>query len=109
MPVRPKTLKAKKIEGIKSLEPKRESSYSRGYDSKWRKARKYFLQDNPLCVHCEKEGRVVPATDVDHIIPHKGDMNLFWDQSNWQSLCKECHSRKTVKEDGGFGNKQKQR
>nr|DAK90259.1 MAG TPA: HNH endonuclease bacteriophage, HNH Endonuclease, DNA.52A [Caudoviricetes sp.] len=28
----------------------------------------------------------------------------MWDQSNWQALCHECHSRKTAKENGGFGN-----
>jgi len=36
-------------------------------------------------------GDVTPATVVDHIIPHKGDDKLFWDQTNWQPLCKECH------------------
>ena len=49
-------------------------------------------------------GRTVPAVDVDHIRPHKGDPTLFWDPQNWQSLCKPCHSAKTVKQDGGFGN-----
>jgi 5-methylcytosine-specific restriction protein A len=47
---------------------------------------------------------VKAATVVDHIIPHQGDMTLFWDaDSNWQSLCKTCHDRKTATEDGGFG------
>lgn len=40
---------------------------------------------------------------MDHIVPHKGDMTLFWDRNNWQSLCSACHKRKTVLEDGGFG------
>jgi hypothetical protein len=31
-----------------------------------------------------KEGRYVKATDVDHIIPHRGDKKLFWNESNWQ-------------------------
>ena len=30
-------------------------------------------------------------------------MRLFWDVSNWQSMAVECHNRKTVREDGGFG------
>ncbi|WP_304879789.1 HNH endonuclease [uncultured Parasutterella sp.] len=29
---------------------------------------------------------------------------MFWDESNWQALCKRCHDRKTAAEDGGFGN-----
>lgn len=37
-------------------------------------------------------GEVVAAVIVDHIIPHKGDMELFWDESNWQGLCVSCHS-----------------
>jgi len=42
---------------------------------------------------------------VDHIEAHKGDECLFWNQSNWQPLCKECHDGKTAKEDGRFGGK----
>ena len=63
-----------------------------------------FLADNPLCVHCSASGKVTPSTVVDHIIPHKGDEDLFWEQDNWQALCKSCHDRKTAKEDGGFSN-----
>lgn len=44
------------------------------------------------------------ATIVDHIIPHKGNMELFWDRDNWQAMSKECHDKKTAREDGGFGN-----
>ena len=40
----------------------------------------------------------MPATDVDHIVPHRGDMSLFWDVNNWQALCHECHARKTYAE-----------
>lgn len=76
----------------------------RGYGSKWRQARASFLKKHPLCVECLKNGRYVPATDVDHIVPHKGDKKLFWDRNNWQALCHECHARKTAKENGGFGN-----
>lgn len=64
-----------------------------------------FLSRNPLCVHCFKEGRYISAKIVDHIIPHKGDMKLFWDSENHQPLCESCHNKKTAKEDGGFGNK----
>ena len=68
---------------------------SRGYDARWRKARTAFLQRNPLCNECMKRGKITPATVVDHIIPHRGDRKLFWDESNWQPLCKCCHDRKT--------------
>lgn len=81
----------------------RESSSSRGYDAKWRKARRYHLIHNPLCVACKADELVVQATVVDHRIPHKGDQVIFWDRSNWQSLCTEHHNIKTATEDGGFG------
>jgi 5-methylcytosine-specific restriction protein A len=45
----------------------------------------------------------VRATELDHIIPHKGNNELFWDESNHQGLCKHHHSLKTAKEDGGWG------
>lgn len=106
MAVRARALKSgskSSAKQIQSVEPKRKSSAKRGYSYAWQKARLFFLKQNPLCVECLKSGRVEPATDVDHIIPHKGDMNLFWDRNNWQPLCKSCHSRKTATEDGGFG------
>ncbi|MCZ8518872.1 HNH endonuclease signature motif containing protein [Paenibacillus mucilaginosus] len=82
----------------------RGSAASRGYDAKWRKARTRYLQEHPLCQSCMEQGRLTVATVVDHIKPHKGDMQLFWRKSNWQALCKSCHDKKTAREDGGFGN-----
>ena len=77
----------------------------RGYDNRWLKARATYLRSHPLCVVCKAAGRLTPAVIVDHIVPHRGDQQLFWDtENNWQSLCRPCHSRKTASEDGGFGN-----
>jgi 5-methylcytosine-specific restriction endonuclease McrA len=66
------------------------------YDAKWRKARARFLSANPLCTECRRHNYLVEATEVDHVIEHKGDYKLFWDQTNWAPLCHECHSRKTM-------------
>jgi len=82
----------------------RESGTKRNYNYKWQQARAGFLAKYPLCRRCTDRGLVVVATDVDHIIPHRNDMVLFWDKTNWQSLCGPCHSAKTAAEDGGFGN-----
>ena len=68
---------------------------ARGYDSHWRKARKAFLSRHPLCAECLKSGVLTPATVVDHIVPHRGYHALFWDEQNWQPLCKSCHDKKT--------------
>lgn len=67
------------------------SSTQRGYGSRWQKARATFLERHPLCADHQKRGHIVPATVVDHITPHRGDQTLFWDKTNWQSLCKQCH------------------
>lgn len=81
--------------------PKARSKTKRLYGRRWRKASRVFLEDHPLCARCWPD--IVEATVVDHIIPHKGDMELFWDGSNWQTLCTRCHNQKTANEDGGFG------
>jgi 5-methylcytosine-specific restriction protein A len=49
----------------------------------------------PLCVMCAAAGRITPTVDVDHVIPHRGDPVLFWDEENLQGLCKTHHTRKT--------------
>lgn len=82
---------------------KRGSAASRGYDARWRRARKLFLAEHPLCIECEATGRVEAATVVDHRIPHKGDQVRFWDVSNWQPLCQPHHDRKTATQDGRWG------
>ena len=90
----------KYCEEHKALHPEEiRSAAKRGYNSRWRRESKKFLQLHPLCEECLKEGRATPATVVDHIRPHRGDPKLFWDPSNWQALCKSCHDRKTARED----------
>ena len=91
--------------GIVRTMSDRLTSSQRGYGSRWQKAREGYLRSHPLCRECEKQGKLTPATVVDHIIPHKGDQGLFWDKDNWGALCKPCHDAKTAREDGGFGNK----
>lgn len=71
--------------------------------TRWKKLRDAILQETPLCVLCGHLGRVVPATDVDHILPVKNGGEPF-DRANLQPLCHSCHSRKTATEDGAFGN-----
>ena len=73
-----------------------------GYDRSWRKLRAWFLRRHPLCLCCQAQGRVEPATEVDHIAPLRwGGARL--DETNLQALCKRCHSRKTAREVWGQG------
>lgn len=87
----------------KQSDRERGTAHERGYTSAWSKARAAFLAKHPLCAQHQRDGRVVAASVVDHVRPHQGDMTIFWDSDNWQSLCKPCHDRKTATEDGGFG------
>lgn len=57
----------------------------------WLNLRKIRLEIEPLCRRCKLRGRLVIATVVDHVKPHKGDRKLFFDIENTQSLCRLCH------------------
>lgn len=54
------------------------------------KPERCLLRQRPLCAECRRNGALTPATVVDHIIPRRGDMELFRDQKNRQPLCKDC-------------------
>jgi len=68
---------------------------------RFRWMRKAFLMREPMCRSCKTEAAAV----LDHIVPHRGVARLFWDQSNWQGLCKTCHGRKTARETLGSGRR----
>jgi len=64
----------------------RASASVRGYNGRWEKARTRFLKAQPLCVRCMEQGRLTRATVVDHIIPHRGDAKLFWDEATGRAF-----------------------
>jgi 5-methylcytosine-specific restriction protein A len=79
----------------------------RGYSTEWDKRSAHFKKRFPMCgmrpnnqapvmSACYAENRISPAEETDHVIPHRGDQRLFWDEAgNWQALCRPCHRRKT--------------
>lgn len=79
------------VEQGRDFDRRRGSSRRRGYTSAWQKARAAYLVQHPLCRFCESEGRVTAATVVDHVEAHVGDHEKFWNQANWQPLCKRHH------------------
>ena len=83
-------------------EGQRGTAHERGYGHKWRKAREGWLRKHPLCVYCARDGYTNIATVVDHIVPHKGDMKLFWDNTNWQSLCAPHHNGEKKREEANL-------
>ena len=102
MPYRPKPHRAPVVWVPKHRRP---SASQCGYGTNWRRLRSYVLDHQPLCAdpfgHHVEDRRVVPASQVDHIVPRaEGGTD---DEDNLQALCPSCHARKTALHDGGFG------
>lgn len=89
--------KAKSRWGVYQEEQER-SGQKRIYQKAfWKRLREQVLRrDGYLCCECARQGRIKPASEVDHIVPvaRGGDNSL----SNLQSLCHECHREKTRRE-----------
>lgn len=67
-------------------------AYRQLYRTKaWIKGRLQFLAQHPLCERCQAKGRITAASVVNHRTPHKGNLDLFFDQANWEPTCKPCH------------------
>lgn len=78
-------------------------AYRRLYKTaQWRSRRMHQLAYEPLCRMCAAAARVTAATIADHIIPHRGDPELFF-KGELQSLCDEepwrCHSKVKQREE----------
>lgn len=59
--------------------------------AEWKRLRLNQLTKAPFCHFCAQLQIRSPATVADHITPHKGNKELFFDPNNLQSLCKTCH------------------
>ncbi|MEM8863990.1 MAG: HNH endonuclease signature motif containing protein [Planctomycetota bacterium] len=64
----------------------------------WKRVRDRRRALNPCCEECERKGFTVPMDVVDHIKPRRDHPKLELELSNTQSLCIQCHNRKTGKE-----------
>ena len=72
----------------------------------WQRRRALQLKQLPLCAECLRAGAVTPATCVDHVERWRAgradDINRFLLEPI-QSLCENCHNRKTAAERLGTG------
>src|SRR5262245_60712031 len=63
------------------------------YNSKrWKIRQAQQLQEHPLCAMCLLDNRVTAARVADHVTPHRGNVELFYD-GVLQSLCLTHHNR----------------
>lgn len=106
MPYKSKIIKRSWVRERKPFQ--RSKDNSKFYNSwKWRKARKIFIEKNPVCVKCEAEGIVNEAKFVDHIQRIEDGGEKF-DEDNLQSLCQFHHNSKSGKEAHGYREKKGQ-
>lgn len=90
----------------KATDKKRGNRHARGYNNVWANFSKAYRQENPYCVSERHYGQRVPATDVDHIDGGGPNGTRGYDPTNLAGYCHPCHSSKTARFDGGFGNVQ---
>ncbi len=67
---------------------------------KWRKIRKQYIEENPVCELCTQYDIVSEGECVDHIIPRRLAPDLELNPINFQTLCNDCHNKKTALERG---------
>jgi len=63
--------------------------------ARWRRLRAQKLNEDPFCVDCQAEGITRVWDELDHEVPHRGDLELFWDETNLRGRCAEHHTVKT--------------
>ena len=93
------------LEGKRKVFTKRgkSSEYHNLYGTaRWKKTSREFLKKYPTCFICGAK-----ATIADHITPHRGSLELFYDANNLQPMCWSCHSRKTFAENKNFNGVKK--
>ena len=85
--------------------PRRPEGFSRKEDSmpeyhshRWTRMSRAFRRDHPLCAECQRNGRIAEAQVTDHIIPPWVAGVDFWDENNWQPLCRRCNLAKGARD-----------
>lgn len=78
----------------KEFNPIRDRSQELYGSYHWKNYRARFIRINNECYACGS-----PASEVDHLRPHRGDMGLFKQLDNHIPLCAPCHSTVTAKFD----------
>jgi 5-methylcytosine-specific restriction protein A len=64
---------------------------------KWRKLRNSILKQYPYCSKCGI-GKNETSLQVHHIIPPRGNEELFFNEQNLVSICPRCHILATGRE-----------
>ena len=80
-----------RTEARKEYDQRRGSARERGYSARWDATARGYKRAHPLCLGCQAIGKVTATVLVDHVEPHRGDQQKFWDPTNWQPSCASHH------------------
>jgi 5-methylcytosine-specific restriction enzyme A len=69
----------------------RPNASGRGYGGSWKAAAAKFKHAHPYCLGCAALNRKVATEVVDHVVPHRGDQEVFWNKAMWQPACRWHH------------------
>jgi 5-methylcytosine-specific restriction protein A len=82
----------------------RATSAQRGYDARWRRLRRWYIQQQPLCEDCLEENMVnVQYLEVDHIVPIDIRPDLRLEPTNLRTRCRMHHRQKTLQDMKRYG------
>ena len=70
------------------------------HSARWRRLRRAFLREHPICRLCDESGIIRAATVVDHRLGHnrRDWEELFWREEYWDPMCQEHHASKSAAE-----------
>jgi 5-methylcytosine-specific restriction protein A len=83
--------------GYRSHDERRGTAAARGYDAAWRRFRRSFLAEHPLCADCGEQGIVAAASELHHVERVRDNPARRLDPGNVIPLCHGCHSRRTAR------------
>jgi 5-methylcytosine-specific restriction endonuclease McrA len=87
----------------KASKPNHHTHQTSYANRRWMSQSLAFVRQYPFCVACLCRGLINRGVEtdsvatqrnlvVDHVVPHGGNQDLFWDSDNWQTLCRApCH------------------
>ncbi len=71
--------------------PRRTWRFAGRRDSRWDTLSLRLRTEQPLCMRCQQQGTVTPATEVHHRIPVEVRPDLLLDRNNCECVCRACH------------------
>ena len=75
-------------------ERNRVPAHKRGYDARWHKFAKAFIQKHPVCAICGQPAKVGDHKDIPADVMLDALGAFDYDESHYQPLCYRCNAKK---------------